>query len=115
MIRIVRSQIGYLEDLRQIFENSYDSERLTGEPRPHRNSYPIPLLRKQPEQLEDVMKSITAVVAERERFYKELRILLKDLELARTLVISALLAMIGSFAARNKRLTGFVVSGRRSS
>lgn len=87
MIRIVRSQIGYLEDLKQIFENSYDSKRLTGEPRPHRNSYPIPLLRKQPEQLEDVLKSLTAVIAERERFYKELRILVKDLELAKTLCL----------------------------
>lgn len=93
MIRIVRCQIGYLDDLRHIFENSYDSKRLPEKPRPHRNSYPIPLLSKQAEQIEDVVTGIAAVVAERERFYKELRVMLKDLQLTRTLVIHALFSI----------------------
>lgn len=98
MTRVVRTQIQNLENLRRIFQNPY-----IGKPakqhRPHRNAYKIPFIQGRPEQMVSVMKTINAVVEERESFHKELGIWVRDLELSRTLVFVFLWHLSGEYAS----------------
>lgn len=82
MMNVIALQTKYLERLRQIFLNSYPEL----DHRPQWNEFDIPLMSGHPEQMRSVMKSITAIVAEREKFYKELKNLTKEFETLRTLV-----------------------------
>lgn len=83
MNQVVRSQIAYLEELRQIFQNSYPD--LTSGT--HWNQYRIPYIDSQQEQMRDVIEGINGVVVEREKFYQELGNVMKELELLQTIVI----------------------------
>ncbi|KAL0630725.1 hypothetical protein Q9L58_010424, partial [Maublancomyces gigas] len=83
MMNVIALQTKYLERLRQIFLNSYPEL----DHRPQWNEFDIPLMSGHPEQMRSVMKSITAIVAEREKFYKELKNLAKEFETLRTLFL----------------------------
>lgn len=85
MMEVVRYQIKYLEDLRQIFQNSYSSKFGV---RPQYNEFEIPFIEGHDEQMPKVMKSMVSVLAEREKFHKELRNWVKELENIRTLVVA---------------------------
>lgn len=81
-MNVITLQIKYLEHLRQIFLNSYPEL----DHRPQWNEFNIPFMSGHKEQMRAVMKSITAIVAERKEFYKELKNLAKEFETLRTLV-----------------------------
>lgn len=53
---------------------------------PQWNEFDIPFMSGHTEQMRAVMKSITAIVSEREKFYKELKNVAKEFETLRTLV-----------------------------
>ncbi|KAL0631447.1 hypothetical protein Q9L58_009692 [Maublancomyces gigas] len=84
MIQVVLSQTKYLEDLRQIFQTSYHSDF---NDRPQWNKFKIPYIGDHKEQIRCTIKSITAIVADREKLLKDLRELGKDLKLLRVLVV----------------------------
>lgn len=84
MTQVVRSQITYLEELRQIFQNSYPDLN----PRTYRNQYPIPFMDNREEGMRDVIQSLSGIIAEREKFHGELGSMMKELDLLRAIVIT---------------------------
>lgn len=88
MMNVVRSQIKYLGQLQQIFQNPYENN--VGHPRPHKNTFLIPFIHGRREQMIAVLATLKAVIEERESFFRELTIWEKDLKLARTMVCTYL-------------------------
>lgn len=83
MMQVVLVQTKYLEDLRKIFQTSYE---LGFNDRPQWNEFEIPFMDNLPEQIQGAMKSIARLITHRGEFHKELKNLGKELELLRTLV-----------------------------
>lgn len=84
MMQVVHSQTKYLEDLRQIFQTSYNSDY---DDRPQFNEFKIPFIGDHKEQIRCAIKSIAAIVADREKLLKGLRELGKELKHLRVLVV----------------------------
>lgn len=84
MMKVVRSQIRYLGQLERIFQNPFGNT--VGHPRPHKNSFKIPHIHGQREEMIAVIATLRSMVEERESFFKELGIWESDLKLARMLV-----------------------------
>lgn len=81
MIRVVRTQISYLADLRQILQTSYSGER--GGNR-NLNTLKIPYLSTHREQTTILFHALDEVIAEREQFYRELTIWVEHCRLSFT-------------------------------
>lgn len=84
MMNVVRSQIQYLAQLEKIFQNPYGAT--VGQPQPHKNSFKIPHIHGQREQIIVVIATLKSMVEEREICFKELSIWERDMKLARDLV-----------------------------
>lgn len=84
MTQVVRSQITYLVELQQIFQNSYTDLN----PRIHRNQYPIPFMDNHEEKMREAIQSLSGIIAERERFYQELGAMMRELDLLRAIVVT---------------------------
>lgn len=84
IMRLVRSQIEYLENLLHIFQTSYGRKM---KPRPQWNEYEIPFVHSHNEQMHSTVAGIKALIDEREKFYRELRIWVEELGHSRSLVV----------------------------
>lgn len=83
---VVQSQIQILEDLREIFQNSFKFEKGVGRPRNHRNAVKIPYIMDGKEQMRKAVVTVDAVIRERKEFKEELSVWLKDLRKSKILV-----------------------------
>jgi hypothetical protein len=86
MKAVVQSQIQILEDLREIFQNSFKFEKGVGRPRNHRNAVKIPYIMDGKEQMRKAVVTLDAVIRERREFREELSVWLKDLRKSKILV-----------------------------
>ncbi|KAH8144410.1 uncharacterized protein LAJ45_11610 [Morchella importuna] len=82
---VVQSQIQILEDLREIFQNSFKFEKGVGRPRNHRNAVKIPYIMDGKEQMRKAVVTVDAVIRERKEFKEELSVWLKDLRKSKIL------------------------------
>lgn len=83
MMQVVRSQTKYLEDLRQIFQTSYHSDFGRW---PHSNEFEIPFMENNKEQMRKVMTSFTTILEQQEKFCRELKYLVEELEILQNVV-----------------------------
>ncbi|KAI5851752.1 hypothetical protein DFP73DRAFT_538419 [Morchella snyderi] len=82
---VVQSQIQILEDLREIFQNSFKFEKGVGRPRNHRNAVKIPYIMDGKEQMRKAVVTLDALIRERRDLSEELGLWLKDLRKSKIL------------------------------
>lgn len=85
MMQVVRSQIKYLEDLRRVFQNS---SPLEFDGLPQSNEFEIPFIEDHPEQIRKVLTCIKTMLEGREKFNRELKYLVEELEILQRVVVT---------------------------